>query len=110
MTDDEVRRQLSAAIAKRVSAQASEASSTNEIVTLSGSVLRVVPRSSGDAVAVVTMTFCHPIDTDAPNLFRVSRSDPHETLLRLDGRDPKTIDAVAAELAEVFVRQGRRSS
>ena len=67
MTDDEVRRQLSAAIAQRVTAQAPEASSPNETVLLNRSVLRVLPRSSGGAVALVTMTFYHPLDTDAPN-------------------------------------------
>jgi hypothetical protein len=110
MTNDEVRRQLSAAIGERVTAQAPEASSTNAIVTLSGSVLRVLPRSSGGAIALVTMTFYHPLDADSPNSFNVSRSHMHDTLLRLNGGDPESIDAVATELADVFVRQARRSS
>ena len=108
MTDDEVKGRLQDAIARAVTVRAPQASATAAIVMLNGSVLRVLPRSSGGAVALITMTFYHPIDTDPPNPFYIARSNVQDTLIRLDGGDSQTIDAVATELADVFVRQARR--
>src|SRR5262245_42828807 len=56
-------------------------------------------------IAVVTMTFSHPIDRDQPNVFRVRRESPTSTLLSFGMAPPRKLADVATDIVATFRRE-----
>ena len=107
MRPDNLTAELYAALVRSLTSGHDASVRADRAIVIGSNVLTVGPDSTPDR-AVVTMTFHHPEDVDAPTRFRISPCDPDDTLVRVNDGDPDTIEAVAADLAHVFARQAMR--
>ncbi len=108
LTDDDIRRQFCAELTKRVTGE-DVVAGTECTLTLNGNVV-VVKKPNSSELAIVTMTFRHPIDRDPPTRFSITRSRINRALVRLGAGEAVPVADVAEELATVFLRQARPTS